>query len=94
VQRFGFPIQRAFYLRNDRIGWLHPEFALTRSQELERAFHDAGQFYWFNVPVFRRTGKLLTDNTSCVEISDLQAQDVDNESDWQMAELKYRLLHP
>ncbi len=94
VQRFGFPIQRAFHLRNDRLGWFQPEHALTRSQDLEPAYHDAGQFYWFNVAAFRQTGKLLTNNTGGIEISELQAQDVDTETDWQLAELKYRLLHP
>ena len=94
VQRFGFPIQRAFYLRNDRLGWFQPEHALTRSQDLEPAYHDAGQFYWFDVATFRQTGTLLTDQTGGIEISELQAQDVDNEADWQLAELKYRLLHP
>ena len=94
VQRFSFPIQRAFHLRNDRLGWFQPEHALTRSQDLEPAYHDAGQFYWFNVAAFRRTGTLLTDNTGGIAISELQAQDVDTETDWQLAELKYRLLHP
>ncbi|RYF50836.1 MAG: pseudaminic acid cytidylyltransferase, partial [Cytophagaceae bacterium] len=72
--------------------WLEPDHALTRSQDLPPAFHDAGQFYLFNVPRFLETGQLLTSNTSGVEISELEAQDIDNLIDWQLAELKIRLL--
>ncbi|RIV27117.1 pseudaminic acid cytidylyltransferase [Fibrisoma montanum] len=94
VQRFGFPVQRAVTFVNDRLTWLQPEHALTRSQDLQPAYHDAGQFYFFNVAVFRQKGRLLTDNTSGLVISEMQAQDIDNEEDWQVAEFKYRLLFP
>jgi pseudaminic acid cytidylyltransferase len=93
VQRFGFPIQRALHLTDDRLAWFQPEHALTRSQDLEPAWHDAGQFYFFDVPRFLESRKLLTDNTAGIPISELQAQDIDTETDWQLAELKYKLLH-
>jgi N-acylneuraminate cytidylyltransferase len=35
----------------------------------------------------------MTNNTSCIEISELAAQDIDNEQDWKLAELKYQLLY-
>ena len=91
VQRFGFPVQRAVTFTDDRLTWLQPEYALTRSQDLQPAYHDAGQFYFFNVAAFRQKGQLLTDNTSGLVISEMQAQDIDNEEDWQVAELKYQL---
>ncbi|WP_375443999.1 pseudaminic acid cytidylyltransferase [uncultured Fibrella sp.] len=93
VVRFSFPVQRAVIFQNDRLAWLDPEYALTRSQDLSPAFHDAGQFYFFNVPSFLKTGQLLTSNTSGIEISELEAQDIDSLTDWQLAELKIRLLH-
>ncbi len=93
VQRFGFPIQRALQLADDdRLGWFQPEHALTRSQDLEPAWHDVGQFYFFDVQTFQQTHKLLTNNTAGIPISELQAQDIDTETDWQLAELKYKLL--
>ncbi|GAB3491570.1 pseudaminic acid cytidylyltransferase [Spirosoma knui] len=92
VQRFGFPVQRAVTFKDDRLTWLQPEHALARSQDLQPAYHDAGQFYFFNVTVFQQKGRLLTDNTSGLVISEMQAQDIDNEEDWQVAELKYQLL--
>ncbi|GAB3540713.1 pseudaminic acid cytidylyltransferase [Spirosoma fluminis] len=93
VQRFGFPVQRAVTFKDDRLTWLQPEHALTRSQDLQPAYHDAGQFYFFNVAAFQQKGRLLTDNTSGLVISEMQAQDIDYEEDWQVAELKYQLLH-
>lgn len=93
VQRFSFPVQRAVAFQGDKLAWLNPEHALTRSQDLTPAYHDAGQFYAFNVAAFLRTGRLLTDNTSGIEISEMQAQDIDTETDWQVAEFKYRLLN-
>lgn len=92
IQRFAFPVQRAVTFANERLTWLQPEHALTRSQDLQPAYHDAGQFYFFNVAAFQHKGQLITDNTSGLVVSEMQAQDIDNEEDWQIAELKYRML--
>ncbi|GAB3642737.1 pseudaminic acid cytidylyltransferase [Spirosoma arcticum] len=91
VQRFGFPIQRAVSLHSQRVEWLQPEHALTRSQDLEPAYHDAGQFYFFNVAAFQRSHRLITDNSGGVVISEMEAHDIDTENDWRMAELKYKM---
>jgi N-acylneuraminate cytidylyltransferase len=93
VVRFSFPVERAVIFNNGRLTWLNPQHALTRSQDLAPAFHDAGQFYCFNVPRFLETGQLVTANTSGIEISELEAQDIDNLTDWQLAELKVKLLN-
>ena len=85
-------MQRAVTFQNDRLAWLQPEHALTRSQDLAPVFHDAGQFYWFNVSRFLESGQLMTGNSSGVEVTELEAQDIDTLTDWQLAELKCRLL--
>lgn len=92
VVRFGFPVQRAVIFQHDKLAWLQPDHALTRSQDLPPAFHDAGQFYVFNAGRFLETGQLLTQNTGGLEISELEAQDIDTLTDWQLAELKVKLL--
>ena len=63
----------------------------VRSQDLEETFHDAGQFYWCNLKKLLSKGNLLSDNTGGIIISELLAQDIDNEVDWKLAELKYNL---
>jgi N-acylneuraminate cytidylyltransferase len=93
VQPFSFPIQRAMSLTNQRVRWFQPEHALTRSQDLEPAYHDAGQFYFFDVAAFLNSRQLITANSGAVVISEMAAHDIDNEDDWQVAEFKYRILH-
>ncbi|MBD2703682.1 pseudaminic acid cytidylyltransferase [Spirosoma sp. BT702] len=91
VQHFGFPIQRAVMLKDGQVEWFQPEHALTRSQDLEPAYHDAGQFYFFNVAAFQRKQLLITDNSGGIVIYEMAAHDIDNETDWQVAELKYKI---
>lgn len=93
VMSFSFPIQRA--LRKDmaaKVSYFYPEFQDARSQDLEKSYHDAGQFYWMNLKKIDLTKSLLTNNTGIIEITELEGQDIDNETDWKLAELKYTLL--
>ena len=93
VLRYSYPIWRSLKLEDGKAVMNWPEHLQSRSQDLPPAFHDAGQFYWFRVDAFRESGKLFTANSGAIEISELQAQDIDSETDWRLAELKYRLLH-
>lgn len=93
VVKFGFPIQRAIKLsESKRMDMFQPEHKKTRSQDLEPAFHDSGQFYWFSVERILDQKQLWTDNTGVVVMSEMQTQDIDNPDDWKLAELKYKLL--
>ena len=92
VVRFSFPIQRA--LKSDQ-GWLSmikPENMNVRSQDLPPSYHDAGLFFWINIEKFLQTGKIFTDKTWAFEVDEMYCQDIDTESDWHIAELKYRIL--
>lgn len=95
VVPFAAPIQRA--LRRDEAGTVsmfQPEHYQSRSQDLEPAYHDAGQFYWMSgqacldrTPIFSgRAGSFVMDET--------EVQDIDTETDWKLAELKHRLANP
>lgn len=93
VMRFGFPVQRSLKMEADgKTNFFYPEFALARSQDLTDSFHDAGQFYWMNAKACMAQQKILTENTGSIEITELEGQDIDNEVDWKLAELKYELL--
>lgn len=92
VLRFSFPIQRALKIEKGKVVMFYPEFMERRSQDLEPSFHDAGQFYWFKPILVEEQKKLWTINTGEIEINELNAQDIDNETDWKLAELKYELL--
>ncbi|OJV37845.1 MAG: pseudaminic acid cytidylyltransferase [Bacteroidia bacterium 43-41] len=87
VVRFPYPIQRSLKMDSDGgVSFFHPEFAQTRSQDLETAFHDAGMFYWM-----KADKGLKGNNRFGFEISEMECQDIDNETDWKMAELKFKL---
>ncbi|GLS03841.1 pseudaminic acid cytidylyltransferase [Chitiniphilus shinanonensis] len=92
--RFGYPIQRALQRGGDgRVHMIQPEHYASRSQDLPPASHDAGQFYWLRPERCLAAGRLFTDNSGAIEIPETEAQDIDTETDWALAELKYRLRH-
>jgi len=93
ITSFGFPIQRAFKIdKINKTSFFNPEFSLTRSQDLELSYHDTGQFYWMNTLKCLEKNAIITDNTGSIVISEIEAQDIDTELDWKLAELKYELL--
>lgn len=92
IVRFGYPIQRALKIEDGRIHMMWPENLNIRSQDLTPAYHDAGQFYWMKVESFLRNKSIIAENTSFIELPESEAHDIDNEEDWIMAELKYKIL--
>ena len=93
ITAFGFPIQRAFKIdNNNKTTFFNPKFSVTRSQDLEESYHDVGQFYWMNTNKCLQKKAVITDNTGSIIISELEAQDIDTELDWKLAELKYELI--
>ena len=89
---YSFPIQRAIRINSNKVKIINVEFLNTRSQDLEQSYHDAGQFYFFNIQKVLENKSLLTGNTGAIIISEMEGQDIDNEIDWKLAELKYELL--
>lgn len=92
VTAFSFPPLRGMVFRDNCLKYKWEEYALARSQDLEEIYHDCGQFYLFDVSRFLKSGKLVTDNTGGIVVSELEVQDIDNETDWELAELKYQLF--
>lgn len=90
---FSFPIQRGLQINNSKINFLYPECINTRSQDLETIYHDAGQYYFFNVSKFLKSKQIWTVNTGGIVVSELEVQDIDNETDWKLAEIKVKLQH-
>jgi N-acylneuraminate cytidylyltransferase len=88
IVKFSYPIQRAFKLLPDNsVEMFNPEHFKTRSQDLEPAYHDAGQFYWF------KTDKTLSGNfKGGMIIEETEAQDIDTLEDWTIAEMKMQLM--
>jgi len=93
IVRFSYPIQRALKIENDSLQYIYPENRSKRSQDLELTYHDAGQFYWIKTNILINQCSIVTDNSIAYEISELEVQDIDSETDWKIAEMKYQILN-
>ena len=89
---FSFPPQRGYWIRNGKAVWVDPCNELSRSQDLETMYHDAGQFYCINAGSFQQSHKLIGKKTIPIICQETEAQDIDNDEDWLIAEMKYRIM--
>lgn len=93
VTSFPFPIQRAVRIgENGRVDMFHPEHRLTRSQDLEAAYHDAGQFYWGRADAYLADEPVIGPGAVPYVIPRWRVQDIDTPEDWTRAELMYAAL--
>ena len=89
VVQYSYPIQRSLVIRDGVMTRMWPEYDKSRSQDLEPTYHDAGQYYFYKVRSFRG-GEIL--KTSGIILNELEVQDLDTETDWTLAEIKYRMI--
>ena len=68
------------------------EYIDSRSQDLEKEYHDVGQFYCFKVPAYKENKKLMLGSILPYVVDEMEVQDIDNESDWKIAEIKYQAM--
>lgn len=90
VVAFSYPIWRCLDLAEDGTMTRHwPEYENSRSQDLPKEYHDTGTFYWY------KTKEWLNGNSIIggIEVDETTIQDIDTETDWKIAEMKYKLLH-
>ena len=89
VVLFSYPIWRCLDLAEDGSMKRHwPEFENSRSQDLPKEYHDTGTFYWY------KNAEWLAGNIKIggIEVDETAIQDIDTETDWKLAEMKYKLL--
>lgn len=90
---FSFPPQRGMILSdNNFIEPVDLEGINSRSQDLPIIYHDCGQFYWMKTEKYLENNDILNNHTRPYFISELEVQDIDNETDWKLAELKYKYM--
>ena len=93
VTSFAFPIQRAIRITSEqRVEMFQPEHFSTRSQDLEAAWHDAGQFYWGKAQAWL-DNKPLFSGAAPVILPRHRVQDIDTPEDWLRAELMFSALN-
>lgn len=92
VVKFSFPPQRCVVIRNGRLVPKWPENMRKRSQDLEPLYHDCGQCYCLNVESFRRQRAVWMENVVPFVQEERMVQDIDTLEDWEIAEIKYRII--
>jgi len=93
VSHYDFPVQRALRMRDDGLlDALYPEHINARSQDLEDAWHDAGQFYWGKAQAFIDEIPMMAGHAVGIPLPRYRVQDIDTEEDWRQAELMYQAL--
>lgn len=93
VTSFPYPIQRAIRLsKNNSLEMFYPEHFHTRSQDLEEAWHDAGQLYWGRVEAWLQQKQIFDEHSIAYKIPRMRAQDIDTPEDWEKAELMFKAL--
>ena len=94
VVPFSYPPQRGLLISEE--GFLKrqfPEYALARSQDLQKIYHDCGQFYACRTDVFLKEGTTDVQRQIPLILTEMEVQDIDTLEDWEIAEIKYSRLH-
>lgn len=87
VTDYAFPIQRAVRINaTGELEMIQPEFLQVRSQDLEPAYHDAGQFYWGTPDAWLEERRMFAAGTRPVILPRSRVQDIDTPEDWDIAE--------
>lgn len=93
VVQFSFPPQRAYVLdKENGLKYKWEKYKNTRSQDLEPFYQDAGQFYCYNIAEYLADSGNIEGKVCPIILSEREVQDIDNEDDWEMAQLKYERL--
>lgn len=91
VVAFGYPVWRGLEITEEgKTKMVWPKYQNSRSQDLKKIYHDAGQWYWINIKQLGETA--FTQNSASILLSEEEVQDIDNLTDWKLAEMKYKLL--
>ena len=94
VVPYSYPVQRSLRINDKQhVEMNFPTYLNCRSQDLEKIYHDAGQFYFIKIPILLKEKTLWCQNTAPLVLSELEVQDLDTQIDWKLAEMKYSLLH-
>lgn len=91
IVKFSYPPQRSLKLDDKYLVYNFPENRNKRSQDLAPYYHDVGQFYFLRIGPLLKEKSLLLKRTIPYEIDELEMQDIDNLTDWKLAEIKYQM---
>ncbi len=92
VVKFSYPPQRCFVIKDDNLYFKWDKYRNTRSQDLESLYHDVGQFYFYDIKEYKEKKGVIIDKVAPYIMSETEVQDIDNEEDWKIAEMKFQIM--
>lgn len=92
VVAFSYPPQRGMTVTDGYASLKWAQYRDCRSQDLEKLYHDCGQYYAFSIEQLKQTKNIMSGKLLALVQPELEVQDIDTPQDWQLAELKYKLL--
>lgn len=92
VVAFSYPPQRGYVMEDSYIKMKYPDNFKTRSQDLEKIYHDAGQFFAINIEKYREVQGIVVNDIIPYVLNEQEVQDIDNETDWEIAQIKYEYM--
>ncbi len=92
VEKFSYPPQRGLVMEEDYLIMIDDNYYYSRSQDLRPIYHDCGQFFIFRTEAFMKEKRMYTTRNLAYHISSRYSQDIDDETDWEIAEIKYKLM--
>lgn len=93
VVPFSYPPQRGYIMKDGFLEMKWKENFSVRSQDLETLYHDCGQFYFYRTVAYQERQGIITNGILPFVMNEMEVQDIDNETDWKLAELKYQLIY-
>ena len=92
VVPFSYPPQRGYVMEDTYIKMKYPENFKVRSQDLGKIYHDAGQFFAINIENYRKVQGIVVEGIIPYILNEQEVQDIDNETDWELAQIKYEYM--
>jgi N-acylneuraminate cytidylyltransferase len=93
ICQYSSPIQRAIRIENNKAKFISPEFSTYRTQDFEKKYFDAGQFYFFKPNEILKYKKVMIENAGFIIVKKNQVEDIDDTEDWIAAETKFKLIN-
>ena len=88
IVQFSYPIWRCLDVAEDGSMQRHwPEYENSRSQDLPKEYHDTGTLYWYKL----KDNVIQTGKIGAIIVPEERVQDIDTETDWKLAELKFKM---
>ena len=81
VTDYGHPPQRGFYLKNNSLRVLNKKFYKQRTQDLDKIYHDAGQFYWGKTSSWLKKKFMFSKKSFGLILPRYRAIDIDDKAD-------------